>query len=81
MRLIGDTSVALAWASESQATPLTRASGERTLEYGAVVPFHFHLELSNALLRLERRGKMTIEDVEKAFAGFAKVRFQSIESR
>ena len=76
MRLIVDTSVALAWASQSQATPLTRAAGERTREYGAVVPFHFHLELSNALLILERRGNMTIENVEKAFAGFAKLSFQ-----
>jgi predicted nucleic acid-binding protein len=75
-RLVVDTSVALAWVSESQATPLTRAAGERSRENGAVVPFHFHLELSNALLMLERRGRMTAEDVEMAFSGFAKLSFQ-----
>jgi predicted nucleic acid-binding protein len=76
MRLIVDTSVALAWVSESQATPMTRAAAERTRDNEAAVPFLFHLELSSALLMLERRGRMTAKDVETAFAGIAKLSFQ-----
>lgn len=66
----------MAWVSNSQATALTRAAGDKARETGAVVPFHFHLELSNALLMLERRSRMTAEEVEKAFAGFAKLSLQ-----
>ena len=66
MRLIVDISVALPWAVASQATSLTEQAGRHSQEHGAVVPFHFHLELTNALLMLERRGRLTEADVGEA---------------
>jgi predicted nucleic acid-binding protein len=66
MGLIVDVSVALAWNVAEQATPLAERAADHVAEHGGAVPFHFHLELCNALLVLERRRRLTRHDVDTA---------------
>lgn len=69
MRLVVDVSVALPLGVASQATPLTERAGDLAAEFGALVPFHFHLELLNALLILERRGRLDAAAIDEVCAG------------
>lgn len=69
MRLVVDVSVALPWGVASQATPLTERAGDLAAEFGALMPFHFHLELLNALLILERRGRLDAAAIDEVCAG------------
>ena len=66
MRLIVDVSVALPWNIASQATPLTESAAIEVHQFGGTVPFHFHLEMCNALLMLERRGRLDAPQANKA---------------
>lgn len=66
MRLIVDVSIALAWNVAQQSTTLTTEAAAYVTEHGALVPFHFHLELTNALLVLERRRRLSRADVDHA---------------
>jgi predicted nucleic acid-binding protein len=58
-----DSSIALTWCFEDEASPETDALFERVRDDGAVVPGLWHLELSNVLLQAERRGRITAGDV------------------
>jgi len=58
-----DSSIALTWCFEDEASPETDALFERVRDDGAVVPGLWHLELSNVLLAAERRGRITASDV------------------
>jgi predicted nucleic acid-binding protein len=58
-----DSSIALSWCFEDEASPETDALFERVRDDGAVVPGLWHLELSNVLLQAEKRGRITASDV------------------
>ncbi len=58
-----DSSIALTWCFEDEASSETDALFERVRDDGAVVPALWHLELSNVLLQAEKRGRMTASDV------------------
>ncbi|HEX6958289.1 MAG TPA: type II toxin-antitoxin system VapC family toxin [Ferrovibrio sp.] len=58
-----DSSIALTWCFEDEASPETDALFERVRDYGAVVPGLWHLELGNVLLQAEKRGRITASDV------------------
>jgi predicted nucleic acid-binding protein len=58
-----DSSVALAWCFEDEASPETDKLFERVLEYGAVVPGLWYLELSNVLLQAEKSGRISAGDI------------------
>jgi predicted nucleic acid-binding protein len=66
MRLIVDVSVAIGWVVPLQSSPVSTAARKFAIEHGALVPFHFHIELLNALLALERRQRMTAGAVNEA---------------
>ncbi|MDX2308268.1 MAG: type II toxin-antitoxin system VapC family toxin [Hyphomicrobium sp.] len=68
MSLVVDVSIALPWNIRSQATPLSDAASSVVISHGGSVPFHFHLEHGNALLMLERRGRISKADVDAAIA-------------
>ncbi|HEX5079309.1 MAG TPA: type II toxin-antitoxin system VapC family toxin [Geminicoccaceae bacterium] len=53
-----DCSITLAWCFEDEATPQTDALLERLRDEGALVPGLWHLEVGNALLQAERRGRI-----------------------
>lgn len=77
MRLVVDTSVAVAWSVERQANELSIRAGEHVSGHGAIVPSHFHLELANALLVLERGGRLPSDALERAFESYAKMQIDT----
>ena len=54
-----DASVALAWCFDDEATGATDALLGRAAAEGVVVPALWFLEVANALLTAERRGRLT----------------------
>ncbi|HEY0526232.1 MAG TPA: type II toxin-antitoxin system VapC family toxin [Stellaceae bacterium] len=58
-----DSSIALTWCFEDEASPETDTLFERVRDDGAVVPGLWHLELSNVLLQAEKRGRLSSSDV------------------
>ncbi|MGH7249072.1 MAG: type II toxin-antitoxin system VapC family toxin, partial [Pseudomonadota bacterium] len=51
------------WCFEDEASPDTDTLFERVRDHGAIVPGVWHLEVSNVLLRAEKRGRISEGDV------------------
>ncbi len=62
MSLILDNSIAMAWCFKDERTAATAALLERVTNSGAVAPWLWPMEASNALLMAERRGRITGEE-------------------
>lgn len=60
-----DASIALTWCFEDEVTEATEAIGTRVDSEGAVVPNLWRLEVANALLLAERRGRLKRSDMEQ----------------
>jgi predicted nucleic acid-binding protein len=60
-----DSSIALTWCFEDEASPETDRLFERVRDDGAVVPGLWHLEVANVLLRAEQRGRISRADVAR----------------
>jgi predicted nucleic acid-binding protein len=58
-----DSSIALTWCFEDEASAETDALFERVCDEGAVVPGLWRLELGNVLLQAEKRGRISAGDV------------------
>jgi len=56
--LVIDSSAALSWCFEDEASPEWDVLFERVRDRGAVVPGLWHLEVANVLLLAERRGRI-----------------------
>ncbi|MCX6022396.1 MAG: type II toxin-antitoxin system VapC family toxin [Chloroflexi bacterium] len=69
MSLILDNSIAMAWCFRDERTAATVALLDRVTASGAVAPWLWPLEASNALLMAERRGRIT-GDERRTLAGF-----------
>jgi predicted nucleic acid-binding protein len=63
MTFVLDSSVALTWAFEDEATPETEVLFDRARQDGAVVPDLWHIEVANVIVGAERRGRVTPEKV------------------
>ena len=63
--LVVDSSIALTWCFEDVVTAETEAIGTRVDFEGAIVPGLWRLEVANALLLAERRGRIDRSDVEQ----------------
>ena len=61
--LVVDASMALAWLFDDEDSPVVGEALERLKEEGAVVPQLWHLEIRNALLSAERRGRISLEEI------------------
>jgi predicted nucleic acid-binding protein len=61
--LVIDSSAALSWCFEDEASPASDALFERVRDEGALVPILWHLEVVNVLLQAEKRGRITASDV------------------
>jgi predicted nucleic acid-binding protein len=66
--LVVDASIALTWCFEDEVTAATEAIGSRVDADGAVVPSLWRLEVANALLLAERRGRLDRRGVEQRLA-------------
>jgi predicted nucleic acid-binding protein len=60
-----DSSIALTWCFEDEASPETDRLFERVRDDGAVVPGLWHLEVANVLLQAELRGRIGRADVAR----------------
>jgi predicted nucleic acid-binding protein len=60
-----DSSIALTWCFEDEASHETDRLFERVRDDGAVVPGLWHLEVANVLLQAERRGRIGRADVAR----------------
>jgi predicted nucleic acid-binding protein len=60
---IVDSSIALTWCFEDEASPETDRLFERVRDDGAVVPGLWHLELANVLLQAEKRGRISRAEI------------------
>ncbi len=60
-----DSSIALTWCFEDEASPETDRLFERVRDDGAVVPGLWYLEVANVLLQAERRGRIGRADVAR----------------
>jgi predicted nucleic acid-binding protein len=60
-----DSSIALTWCFEDEASPETDRLFERVRDDGAVVPGLWHLEVANVLLQAERHGRIGRADVAR----------------
>jgi len=61
--LVIDSSAALSWCVEDEASPESDALFEQVRDEGAVVPGLWHLEVANVLLQAEKRGRIASGDV------------------
>ena len=61
--LVIDSSAALTWCFEDEASPRSDVLFEQVRDQGAVVPGLWHLEVANVLLQAERRGRIAAADV------------------
>jgi hypothetical protein len=61
--LVIDSSAALSWCFEDEASAESDVLFERVRDQGAVVPGLWHLEVANIPLQAERRGRIAPGDV------------------
>ena len=74
MTVVVDSSVALSWCFEDEASADTEAVLDQVRLRGAVVPGLWHVELANVLLQAEKRGRLTQSDVAEAIALVSRLR-------
>ncbi len=55
--LVVDSSIALSWCFDDEASPATEALLDQISDEGGLVPGLWHLEVANVLLAAERRGR------------------------
>ena len=61
--LVIDSSAALSWCFEDEASAASDMLFQQVRDQGAVVPGLWHLEVANVLLQAEKRGRITAADV------------------
>jgi predicted nucleic acid-binding protein len=71
--VVVDSSVALTWCFEDEASPETDRLLERVRYDGGIVPGLWYLELSNVLLQAERRNRISANDVAMSLDLIAKL--------
>jgi predicted nucleic acid-binding protein len=65
MPFVLDASVALAWHFEDEDSAKAELASERSYEDVVVVPQHWYLEVTSALLKSERRRRAAPEEVDR----------------
>ena len=63
MSFVLDTSVAIAWLFEDEASAEADALAARVAQEGAITPSLWRLEVANVLLQAEKRGRIAASDV------------------
>lgn len=63
--LVVDASIALAWLFDDEDQPGADGALAHLKEEGAVVPQLWHLEIRNSLLTAERRGRISLDEINE----------------
>jgi predicted nucleic acid-binding protein len=61
--IVVDASVAIAWCLKDESSGYADTVLERVVDEGAAAPGHWSLEVANAILSAERRGRLAAEEV------------------
>lgn len=72
-----DASVVLAWLFDDEQDPRANAALTRLGEDGGIVPHLWHLEVRNALLVAERRGRVTHDQAAQRLGELQKLPIQT----
>jgi predicted nucleic acid-binding protein len=72
-KIVIDSSVALSWCFADERTDQSQKLLEYVILNGALVPNLWHLEMCNALLIGELKGRISIEDVVGQFKNFSEM--------
>jgi predicted nucleic acid-binding protein len=75
--VVVDSSVALSWCFDDEASPATEAVLDQVRREGGVVPSLWHLELANVLLRAERRGRNIPEGITARLEYVSRLRIET----
>ena len=75
--LVIDASVANAWIFEDESHPSADAALTEVLRNGGLVTRHWHLEVRNALIIGERRGRSTPEESRRGLSYLGGLRLQT----
>ena len=67
--IVIDVSVAVTWVYHDESDARADAALTEVAEGGGLVPQHWHLEVRNALLVGERRGRITPDEVHERLSG------------
>jgi predicted nucleic acid-binding protein len=73
MAIVLDSSVALSWCFEDEASPETDAIYERVRDEGGIVPSLWHVEVGNVLVQAERRGRISAAGVAARLEALAQL--------
>ena len=71
--LVLDASISLAWLLDDETAPEADAARQRLATYSAYVPRIWHLEMRNALLVAERRGRLSRRMAEERLEALAEL--------
>ena len=71
--IILDSSVALSWCFEDEASPEMDAIYERVRDEGGIVPGLWHVEVGNVLVQAERRGRISAAAVAARLESLAQL--------
>jgi predicted nucleic acid-binding protein len=71
-----DSSIALSWVLPDEEDPFTDALQERAATHGVAVPGLWLWEVANSLLMVERRGRITSAERQRALLILAKLPIQ-----
>ena len=77
--LVVDASVALAWLLDDEDQPEAGRALDRLEDDGAVVPQLWHLEIRNSLLTAERRGRISLGEIDERLDGLSGLPIQTDE--
>ncbi|HYI39743.1 MAG TPA: type II toxin-antitoxin system VapC family toxin [Allosphingosinicella sp.] len=77
MAFVLDASTTLSWHFEDEAPNAVRATLRLAFDEGVVVPQHWLLEVSSALLRGERRNRSPIEDTDAFLSRLGEIPIES----
>ena len=67
--IVIDASVAVTWVYDDESDARADAALREVIESVGLVPQHWHLEVRNALLIGERRGRITPDEVRERLSG------------
>jgi len=71
--IVLDSSVALSWCFEDEASPEMDAIYERVRDEGGIVPSLWHVEVGNVLVQAEKRGRISAAAVAARLESLAQL--------
>ena len=75
--IVIDASIAAAWVFDDESDPRADALISRAVNGDGIVPQHWHLEVRNAVIMGERRGRLTYEQAQGCLFDLSQLRLRT----